>query len=215
MKELVQQVIKEKLIVIVRGLPNEEILNTVEALRLAGVKFVEVTFSQNSPTCVEDTYRAIRYISENFKDILVGAGTVLTEEQLEAAYSAGAKYIISPNTNVSIIQKTVALGMMSMPGALTPTEIVTAYEAGASFVKLFPVDSLGPDYIKAVRAPLSHIPMTAVGGVNLDNLGTFYKAGVSGFGIGGNIVDKKLIASGDFAGLTRLAKNYVDAIAKL
>lgn len=215
MLELVQQIKDEKLIVIVRGLPEEQALNTAAAMQKAGVRFLEVTFRQDSPTCIADTCNAIKCISGTFGDLIVGAGTVLTIEQLEAAHKAGAKYIISPNANVEIIKRTVELGLLSMPGALTPSEIVTAYDAGASFIKLFPVDSLGPAYVKAVRAPLSHIPMTAVGGINLDNLESFYKAGVSGFGIGGNIVDKKMIEAGDYDGLTCLAKKYVQAIAKL
>lgn len=215
MLELVQKIKDEKLIVIVRGLPEEQALNTAAAMQKAGVRFLEVTFRQDSPTCIADTCNAIKCISETFGDLIVGAGTVLTIEQLEAAHKAGAKYIISPNANVEIIKRTVELGLLSMPGALTPSEIVTAYDAGASFIKLFPVDSLGPAYVKAVRAPLSHIPMTAVGGINLDNLESFYKAGVSGFGIGGNIVDKRMIEAGDYDGLTCLAKKYVQAIAKL
>ncbi len=206
---------QEKLIVIVRGLPEEQAVKTAAAMQKAGVKFLEITFNQSSPTCIADTYNAINCITKSFRDLVVGAGTVLTQDQLVAAYKAGAKYIISPNVSIPIIQKTVEMGMLSMPGALTPSEIVTAYEAGASFVKLFPIDALGADYVKALRAPLSHIPLTAVGGINLDNLGRFFKAGVSGFGIGGNIVDKKLIDAGDYDALTQLAKNYVDAIARL
>ena len=123
--------------------------------------------------------------------------------------------MISPNTNPALIREAKRLGMLAMPGAMTPSEIVEAYEAGADFVKLFPTDNLGAGYIRAIRAPLSHIPMLAVGGVNDENMEEFYRAGVCGLGIGGNIVNKKLIAAGDFAGMTELARRYVAAAARL
>lgn len=206
---------KDKLVVILRGLKREQVTPTAEALRAAGVHFIEVTFAQNSPTCVEDTTWAIRTIAENFSDMHVGAGTVITVEQVEAAYAAGAKYIISPNTDEAVIRRTVELGMLSMPGAFSPSEIVNAYNWGASFVKLFPAGNLGAAYVKAIRAPISHIPMLAVGGVGLNNMEEFYKAGINGFGIGGSIIKKDLIEKGDYAALTALAKQYVDLTSAL
>jgi len=142
----------------------------------------------------------------------IGAGTVLTEKQVELTKSAGGKFIISPDTNADIIKKTVELGLVSMPGALTPSEITAANRAGADFVKLFPITSLGIDYVKAVRAPLSHVKLIAVGGIHDGNMKDYLKAGVCGFGIGSNIVDKKLIDADDFAKVTELAKKYTDAI---
>lgn len=206
---------KDKLVVILRGLKREQVVPTAEALRAAGVHFIEVTFAQNSPTCVEDTSWAIRTIAENFPDIYVGAGTVITLKQVEAAHAEGAKYIISPNADEEIIRRTVELGMLSMPGAFSPSEIVDAYKWGASFVKLFPAGDLGASYVKAIRAPISHIPMLAVGGVGLENMEQFYKAGINGFGIGGSIIKKDLIEKGDYAALTALAKKYVDLTAAL
>lgn len=214
-QELIAKLKEKKIVAIVRGLPVETVLNVAKALYDGGIRFVEVTFSQSSPTCIEDTSRAIEAIAKNYTDLHVGAGTVITMEQLMAAYNAGAKYIISPNLDVELIRKTKELGLLSMPGAMTSSEIVDAYKAGADFVKLFPTDNLGAGYIKAVRAPLSHIPMLAVGGVNDENMETFYKAGACGFGIGGNIVNKKLIEAGDFAGLTELARRYVQAAERL
>lgn len=206
---------KDKLVVILRGLKREQVVPTAEALRAAGVHFIEVTFAQNSPTCVEDTTWAIRTIAENFPDIHVGAGTVITVEQAEAAHAAGAKYIISPNADEAVIRRTVELGMLSMPGAFSPSEIVDAYNWGASFVKLFPAGDLGSSYVKSIRAPISHIPMLAVGGVGLNNMAEFYKAGINGFGIGGSIIKKDLIEKGDYAALTALAKQYVDLTSAL
>lgn len=214
-QELIEKLKEKKIVAIVRGLPVDTVLKVAKALYDAGIRFVEVTFNQSSPTCIEDTSRAIAAIAEHYTDLHVGAGTVITEEQLMAAYKAGAKYIISPNMEVALIQKTKELGLLSMPGAMTASEIVTAHKAGADLVKLFPTDNLGAGYIKAVRAPLSHIPMLAVGGVNDENMEQFYKAGACGFGIGGNIVNKKLIEAGDFAGLTELARRYVQAAERL
>lgn len=215
MEDLIARIQKEKIIAIVRGLPVDTILKVVQALYDGGIRFVEVTFSQNSPTCIEDTYRAIEAIAGRFPELYVGAGTVVTMQQLYAAHRAGARYMISPNTNPALIREAKRLGMLAMPGAMTPSEIVEAYEAGADFVKLFPTDNLGAGYIRAICAPLSHIPMLAVGGVNDENMEEFYRAGVCGFGIGGNIVNKKLIAAGDFAGMTELARRYVAAAARL
>ncbi len=189
----------------------DKILRTAEALRKGGVKFIEVTFNQTKPTCIEDTAQAIRAIRQRYEDLYVGAGTVLTEEQVVAAYEAGAQYIITPNTNVSVIKKASKLNMVTISGALTPTEVVMAYEAGATFVKVFPVVGLGVEYIKAIKAPLSHIPIMAVGGVDLSNMEKFYRAGACGFGIGGCMVNKELIDVGDYEGLYKLAKQYVDA----
>lgn len=215
MEDLIARIQKEKIIAIVRGLPVDTVLKVVQALYDGGIRFVEVTFSQNSPTCIEDTYRAIEAIAGRFPELYVGAGTVVTMQQLYVAHRAGARYMISPNTNPALIREAKRLGMLAMPGAMTPSEIVEAYEAGADFVKLFPTDNLGAGYIRAIRAPLSHIPMLAVGGVNDENMEEFYRAGVCGFGIGGNIVNKKLIAAGDFAGMTELARRYVAAAARL
>ena len=136
----------------------------------------------------------------------------MTAEQVRIAVNAGAEYMISPDASREVIEETGRLGAVSIPGALTPTEVATAYAYGADFVKLFPAGELGLSYIKAIRAPLAHIPMLAVGGVNETNLGEFLGAGLSGFGIGSNIVSKKLIEQGDFAALTALAKQYTEQI---
>lgn len=138
----------------------------------------------------------------------MGAGTVLTPEQVDRAFKAGAEYIISPDTNPEVIKRTVSLGLVSIPGALTPTEIQYAHACGADFVKLFPAGEMGISYIKAVTAPLNHIRLLAVGGVNEDNLADFFKAGIKGAGIGSNIIKKNLLEQKDFKGITKLAGLY-------
>lgn len=140
---------------------------------------------------------------------MVGAGTVLTQEQLRMAAQAGAQYIISPNCDVEIIKKTVELGLVSMPGVMTPSEAVAAYQAGASFVKVFPIGDLGASYLKAMRAPLSHIPFLAVGGVNPDNVAEFMRAGAVGAGVGGNMTNKDWIAAGEYDRITETAAALV------
>lgn len=144
----------------------------------------------------------------------IGAGTVLTEKQAELTKSAGGRFIISPDTNPNVIKKTKELGMVSIPGALTLSEIQLAHRSGADFVKLFPITNMGVDYVKAVKAPLSHISFLAVGGVNENNIADYMKAGVCGFGIGSNIVSKKLISENNFEAITESAKQYVSAVKR-
>jgi 2-dehydro-3-deoxyphosphogluconate aldolase/(4S)-4-hydroxy-2-oxoglutarate aldolase len=202
----------EKLIVIVRGVAKEKLIPLAEAMYNGGIRLLEITYSSNGKVSDEDTSESIRMLSEHFEGrMMIGAGTVLTENQVALTCAAGGKFIISPNTDRKVIEKTRELGLVSMPGAFTPSEITAAYSYGADFVKLFPVTSLGPEYVKAVRAPLSNIPLLAVGGIDLSNMGDYLKAGVCGFGIGSNIIDKKMLAEGDFDGITSLAEKYVKA----
>ena len=140
----------------------------------------------------------------------IGAGTVLTKKQVRLTRGAGGCFIISPDTNPEVIRETFLCQMVSMPGALTPTEICCAHEYGADFVKLFPITNMGPDYVKAVKAPLSHIKLLAVGGIDETNMETYLKAGVCGFGVGSNIIDKKMLQNSDYKGITELAKKYAN-----
>lgn len=144
--------------------------------------------------------------------IVVGAGTVTTVDMLKSAYDAGAKFIVSPDTNPKVIKETINLGMVSMPGAMTPTEVNLAYNYGADFVKVFPVSNLGASYIKAVCSPLNHIPVLAVGGVNQNNISDFLRCGAVGAGVGGNLVNKEWIANGQFDKITSLAKEFINNI---
>lgn len=210
MHTLFSEIGTNKIITILRGFSLEEILHTASALQDGGIRFIEVTFNQKG--CDQDTGTAIKELRKHFPDLHIGAGTVITGSQLTAAYHAGAEFIISPNTDISIIQKTKELGMLSMPGAMTPSEIVTARDAGADIVKLFPSDNLGLSYLKAISAPLNHIPLSAVGGVSLDNIQDFFKAGVYCVGIGSNIADRYAIRSGNFEKIQQLASSYVKKI---
>lgn len=206
-------IIESKIIAIIRGVDNDKIIPTCEALLKGGVKCAEITFNQSSDTGNIDTYNAIKLLSEKLgADICIGAGTVMTIEQVELAISAGAKYIISPNFDKEVVTVTKKLGAISIPGVFTPSEIVDAYNTGADFVKVFPAGELGIGYLKAIRAPISHIPMMAVGGVNLDNIKDFLDIGINGVGLGSSLVNKNFIVNGNFGKLTKLAEKFMTQI---
>ena len=202
-----------KLVAILRHVPTEKLDGVVEALMAGGVRVLEFTFDHDRADCVKENAEKIRHTVEKYGDrVLVGCGTALTVQEVEAAGDAGACLVISPNVDVSVIAKTKALGAISMPGALTPTEIVMAYNAGADIVKLFPAGTLGVPYIKAVRGPLGYIPMSAVGGVRPETIADFLNVGVCGFGVGGELVKKEFVRSGDMNALTGRARKFVHAI---
>jgi 2-dehydro-3-deoxyphosphogluconate aldolase/(4S)-4-hydroxy-2-oxoglutarate aldolase len=144
--------------------------------------------------------------------MIFGAGTVTSPEMAEVAAAAGAAFIISPNTDQSVIARTRELELVSVPGAMTPTEIMNADKWGADIVKLFPSGVLGLDYIKAIRAPINHVKLMATGGVNVSNIKSFLDAGMVGVGVGGNLCSKKLVAEGRFEEIAALAAEYVAAI---
>ena len=214
-EQVLERIKKEKLVAILRGVPMDRIDGVVGALVRGGVRVLEFTFDHDEPDCVAANAAKIRYTVEKFGDqVVVGCGTALTVEEVEAAYDAGARLVISPNVDMAVIRRTKQMGMVSMPGALSPTEIVAAYDMGADIVKLFPAGELGLGYIKAVRGPLKHIPMSAVGGVKPENVSEFLNAGVCGFGVGGQLVLSKAVKSGDDAAIEARAKEFTDAIAK-
>lgn len=213
MKHVIDAIRQYKLISIVRGLEKDELLKAAEALYEGGVRLLEVTFDQSGKIPDSVTAENIRLLRKTFEGrLFIGAGTVMNESQVLAAKEAGAEYIISPDVNEAVIKKTKELGMVSIPGALTPTEVVSAYTYGADFVKLFPAGDIGLSYIKSIKAPLSHIPMLAVGGVTIGNIRDFLDAGLSGVGIGSAIVNKSLIKNRDFEGLTELAREFTKQI---
>lgn len=211
--KLIQTIENEKIIVIVRGVASEKLIPLAEAMYSGGIRFLELTYSADGRVSDEKNAENIKMLSEHFKDKMhIGAGTVLNERQVELTKEAGGEFIISPDTNPDVIKKTKDLGMVSMPGALSPSEIQIAHRSGADFVKLFPITNLGTDYVKAIKAPLSHIRLLAVGGVNENNLSEYLRAGVCGFGIGSNIVSKKLVDENNYEAITELAKKYVSAV---
>ncbi len=208
-ENVIEAIREYKIIAIMRKVPRDRILAAAEALYKGGVRLIEVTFNQESGEIDRDTLSAIKEIDKAFNGgLFIGAGTVLTEYQVEKAVEAGAQYILSPNTDAAVIRRTKSLGAISIPGAFTPTEIVAAYQAGADFVKVFPAGQLGVGYLNAIIAPLSHIPMIAVGGIDEKNLSEYLGLGIAGVGIGSNIVKMSLIEDGEFDKVTKLAEKY-------
>ncbi len=211
-EEVIAKIQEEKIIAIVRGVGAEACRKVADALYEGGIRLMEITFDQKDPASFAATGGAIRAIGEAYAGrMLVGAGTVTSVELVELAASAGARYIISPDVNVDVIRRTRELEMVSLPGAMTPTEVMTAHNAGADFVKLFPAGNLGVSYIKAIRAPISHVKLLAVGGVNEDNVAEFLHAGLVGAGVGGNLANKKWIEAGEYHKITETARKLVDA----
>lgn len=211
--ELIEKIKEEKLIAIVRGIEADKCLKVADALYEGGFRLIEITFDQRKPETWAMTAEAITEIKKKYIGKMnVGAGTVVSQDLVDIAAAAGAEYMISPDVNTAVIHRTIELGLVSMPGALTPTEIMTAYNAGADFVKLFPIANMGLSYLKAIRAPISHIPMLAVGGVNEDNLKDFLNAGCCGAGIGGNLVNKQWIADGEYHKITQVASKMVQIV---
>ena len=214
-EQVIQEILDKKIIAIVRGADENQAMEIARALYEGGITLIEITFNQSKPETFANTAKAIRSISREFKDkMFVGAGTVTTMEQLYMAMNAGAQYIISPDADVEIIKKTRQMGMVSLPGAYTPTEAKQAYAAGADFVKLFPCVGDPIPYLKAIRAPLSHINFLAVGGVDADNAADFLKAGAVGVGVGGCLVNKKWVDAGEYWRITEEAKKILKNIGK-
>lgn len=209
MKNLIEEIKREKVIAIIRGLSFEQIIKTAEALDAGGIHFIEITFDQIGMQ--KETVKAIKALTKEFPNVYVGAGTVISPNQVEMAFEAGAKYIISPNVNEKVIELTKKLNMLSIPGAMTPSEIVNAYEYGADIVKIFPAEQLGISYLKAIRAPLHYIPIAAVGGINQENIQEFLQAGACCVGIGSNIVNKRCIQENKYECITKLAQEYIEA----
>ena len=212
-EELRSLVFKKKVVAIVRGIYGEDCRKLAEALYRGGVRLMEVTFDQSKPEAFSRTTGTIRLLVEKLGDRMVfGAGTVTSTALVEMTKEAGGQFIVSPDTRADVIHRTVELGMVSMPGAMTPTEIGLAYDSGADFVKVFPAGTLGASYIKAVRAPLGHIPLLAVGGVNEVNAAEYIAAGAAGVGVGGNLAKKALVEAGDFASIEETARLLVKAV---
>lgn len=203
----------EKIIAIVRGAKSEQCLEAARALYDGGIRLMEITYDQSEPSSWNATAEAIHAIRDEFAGRMhIGAGTVTNIELVDLTYSASGQFVISPDTNVRVIEKTKELGMISLPGAMTPSEIMTAHSAGADIVKLFPAAELGPGYLKAVLAPLNHVKIMAVGGINKDNIRIFIEAGACGAGVGGNLANRKWIASSEFWKITEAAREIVNTL---
>ncbi len=196
------------LIGILRGFDRSVVEQIIPACRAGGLRQLEITM--NSPGAVG----LIRIATDlGGPSLQIGAGTVLNEPQLEAALEAGAQFIVTPVVNEAVIRRCVALRVPVFPGACSPTEIFRAWELGATMVKIFPADQLGPAFIRNVKAPLPHIKLLPTGGVSLATLPEFVRAGADGFGVGSPLFDPPRIAAGDFAWLEQRCREFVRAVA--
>jgi len=190
-------------VAIMRAKSSDQLLAAAEAIMKGGVNVIEVTMT------TPNALKVIQEATDRFSDdVLFGAGTVLDPETARAAILAGAQFIVTPTLNKKTIKICRRYAVPIIPGAYTPTEILTAWEAGASSVKVFPASSGGPGYIKAIKAPLPQISLTAVGGVNVENTAEFFGAGVDVVGVGGELVNQKLLDQGDLKEITRRAEQF-------
>ncbi|PCL90498.1 bifunctional 4-hydroxy-2-oxoglutarate aldolase/2-dehydro-3-deoxy-phosphogluconate aldolase [Paenibacillus lautus] len=200
-------ILDNKIIAIIRGANSKDVLNMAKALHEGGVNILEITM--NSPNALS----AIEEITVELGDrVVVGAGTVLDSETARAAILAGAKFILSPTVDIETIQMAKRYGAVSIPGAFTPTEILSAYENGGDIIKVFPA-TLGPGFIKDIRGPLPQIPLLPTGGIDLNNIQEFMKAGAIGCGIGSALVNTQLeITDEYFVQLTEKARQFASAV---
>lgn len=201
------QILENKIVAIIRGSNPRDVLKIAQALYDGGVRILEITMNSDKPLAV------IEDLSNNLGEkMIIGAGTVLDPETARAAILAGAKFILSPIVDVKTIKMAKTYGVVNIPGAYTATEIVQAYKKGGDIIKVFPATS--PDYIKNILGPLPHIPLLPTGGVNLENINEFRKAGAVGFGIGSSLVDtKKEVTPEYLTQLTEKARKFVQAVA--
>ena len=199
-----QRVLDGGIVAIIRATSGEQWVNVARALYEGGIDIIEVTFTTPG---VVDVISAVR--KEFGSKILLGAGTVLDPETARTAILAGAEFLVSPCVNLDIIKLGLRYDKLVMPGAYTPTEIVTAWEAGADVIKLFPADIGGAAYLKALKGPLPQIRLMPTGGVNRETLKDFVKAGACAVGLGGQLVEKEALERGIFERIRDLASEYV------
>lgn len=213
MENLTDFIKSHKIIAIVRGVAPEKVMPVLKAIYDGGIKLMEITFDQTEKIPFKDTAKAIEEACSYFAGKAhIGAGTVITPEQVDIACKAGAEYIISPGLVPQVVSRTLECGRVAIPGAFSPSEIILAHNLGAQFVKVFPADTLGVPYIKSVLKPLSHIDCIATGGVDLSNARQFLDAGCAGLGIGGVLADNRLIENGEFYKITEKSRAFSEIV---
>lgn len=205
--DILSQLIHGKLVAVVRLDSGEQLVKVAEALKAGGITTIE--FTTSTPGAID----MIKEASARFGDeVLMGAGTVLDPETARAAILAGADFIVTPTLNLATIELCRRYGKPIVPGALTPTEILTAWQSGADMVKVFPASLGGPSYVKAVLAPLPQIRLVPTGGVSADNAAEYLKVGAVALGVGGKLVDKAAVTRGDWGAITSEAQRLVSAV---
>lgn len=207
---IISNILNIGIVPIVRAGSAEEAIASVDAIYEGGIRAVEITMT------VPGAIRALEKVADKLGDkITLGAGTVLDPETCRACFLAGAEFIVTPALRIATIEMAKRYSKPIMPGALTPTEILTAWEHGADFVKVFPCGNMGgPKYIKALKGPFPQIDMIPTGGVNLETAGEFLKAGAAAVAVGGELVDAKSLKEKRYDIISERAKQYLEAIAK-
>jgi 2-dehydro-3-deoxyphosphogluconate aldolase/(4S)-4-hydroxy-2-oxoglutarate aldolase len=210
MKEALEKILQEGVVPVIRVASAAEAFEVAKAIHDGGITVIEVTFS------VPGALDVMKEVTQKFgKEVLLGAGTVLDPETARAALLSGAKFIVTPTLNLEVIRMAKRYSAVVIPGTLTPTEILTAWEAGADLVKVFPISQVGgPAYIRALKGPLPHIPLVPTGGVNLQNAGDFIKAGAAAIAAGGELVDKKAVAEKRFSVIADNARQFLAEVKK-
>ena len=204
-----QRVLDTGIVAVVRAPDPAGLVEVIRALAAGGVTVAEVTLTV--PNALDVVREAKRALGDS---VLLGAGTVLDPETCRAALLAGAEFIVSPTLNPDVIHLCRRYDKLVMPGAFTPTEILAAWEAGADIVKVFPADVVGPAFFKAMRGPLPHVRLMPTGGVDLTNAAVYLNAGACCLGVGGQLVDPKLVAAKAFDQLRELAARYVEVVRR-
>lgn len=215
MREQVLKMIEEKkVIAIVRGIHAEECLGLAKALHAGGVDLMECTFDQIDETEQQRTVDTIQLLNREMgNEMCFGAGTVTTVKMVEMAKEAGAHFIVSPNTDESVIRATVASDMVSIPGALTPTEVKFAHDCGGDFIKVFPACNMGVSYFKNIHAPLSQCKLLAVGGITEKDAADYLAAGCCGVGVAGCLFKKEWVKAGEWDRITEASKVLISKIS--
>lgn len=210
MSVMLDRLLKEKIVAIFRGIEDKDADQAAKALIDGGITMMEITLNTEGATVMINRWR------ERFgEQAAIGAGTVLDLDMAKEAAAAGAQFLISPNLDEAVVAYGRERGISVWPGVTTPTEIVRAWKAGADAVKLFPLETLGWKYLAEIRAPLNHIPMIATGGVNIDNIADYFRAGASAVGMGGKLVNLDWVRSGQFNLLTEQARKFTEAVKLL
>jgi len=204
---LVQQMIQGGLVAVVRAPRADQVIDIVRALSAGGLKAIEITFTVPGAA---DLIREARNTLD--KDIILGAGTVLDTETARVAILSGAQFVVSPSVNHDVIKLCHRYDIPIMPGGFTPTEVLSAWEAGADIVKVFPAEIGGPPLLKALKGPFPQIRLMPTGGVDLNTAEAFLQAGACCLGVGSSLVDPKLLATQDYQALTARAAQYVEKV---
>jgi 2-dehydro-3-deoxyphosphogluconate aldolase/(4S)-4-hydroxy-2-oxoglutarate aldolase len=206
-EQQLSRVLDRGIVAVIRADRGDLLVDVAEALLAGGVDVMEVTFT------VPGAARVLERVADKVGDrVLLGAGTVLDPETARVALLAGAEFIVSPAVNVDVIRICQRYSKLVMPGALTPTEVLTAWEAGADIVKIFPSDITGPKYLKALHGPLPHLRLMPTGGVDLNTAADFLRAGACALGVGGSLVERRAVETGDLARITNLAQQFSEIV---